>query len=49
MTSAMAAGITEHVWTTPELLSYRVPADFLDKLQRFDHLFPAIKDTCQGS
>jgi IS1 family transposase len=49
MTPAMAAGITEHVWTTPERLSYRVPAAFLDKLQRFDHVFPAIKDTHQGS
>ena len=49
MTPAMAAGITEHVWTTQELLSYRVPAAFLDKLQGFDHLFQSIQDTRQGS
>jgi hypothetical protein len=49
VTPAMAAGITEHVWTTQELLSYRVPAAFLDKLHGFDHLFPPIKDTRQGS
>jgi IS1 family transposase/transposase-like protein len=49
VTPAMAAGITDHVWTTQELLSYRVPAAFLDKLQGFDHLFPPIKDNCQGS
>jgi hypothetical protein len=49
VTPAMAAGITEYVWTTQELLSYRVPASFLDKLPRFDHLFQPIKDTRQGS
>lgn len=32
ITPAMAAGITDHVWTTTELLSYRVPASFLDTL-----------------
>jgi hypothetical protein len=45
----MAAGITDHVWTTQELLSYRIPAAFLDMLQGFDHLFQPIKDTRQGS
>jgi IS1 family transposase len=49
VTPAMAAGITEHVWTTQELLSYRVQASFLDKLQGFDHLFQPIKDIRQGS
>jgi IS1 family transposase len=49
VTPAMAAGITDHVWTTQELLSYRVPAAFLDKLQGFDHLFQPIKDIRQGS
>ena len=49
VTPAMAAGITDHVWTTQELLSYRVPAAFLDKLQGFDHWFQPIKDTHQGS
>jgi IS1 family transposase len=49
VTPAMAARITDHVWTTQELLSYRVPAAFLDKLQGFDQLFQPIKDTRQGS
>jgi len=34
VTPAMAAGITDHVWTMEELLSYRVPPDFQDKLDR---------------
>src|SRR5690606_25876532 len=41
-TPAMAAGITDHVWTAAELLSYRVPAQFLDKLAAFELLFPAL-------
>jgi IS1 family transposase len=49
VTPAMAAGITAHVWTTQERLSYRVPAAFLDKLQGFDHLFQPIEDIRQGS
>ncbi len=28
VTPAMAAGLTDHVWTMEELLSYRVPPDF---------------------
>ena len=32
ITPAMAAGITDHVWTMEELLSYRVPPDFRDQL-----------------
>ncbi len=40
VTPAMAAGITDHVWTTRELLSYRVPVEFLDRLPQLDHLFP---------
>jgi hypothetical protein len=39
VTPAMAAGITDHVWTTPELLSYRVPAHFLDQLSMIKPLF----------
>jgi IS1 family transposase len=34
VTPAMAAGITDHVWTMEELLSYRVPPDFRDELMR---------------
>lgn len=32
ITPAMAAGITDHVWDMEELLSYRVPPDFQNKL-----------------
>jgi hypothetical protein len=49
VTPAMAARITDHVWTTQELLSYRVPAFFLDRLHEFNHLFQPIEDTRQGS
>jgi len=41
---AMAAGITDHVWTTAELLGCRVPAPFLDTLQAIKHLFPDLHD-----
>jgi hypothetical protein len=37
----MAAGMTDHVWTTNELLSYRVSAAFLAQLQESEHLFPS--------
>jgi hypothetical protein len=49
VTPAMAAGLTDHVWTTQELLSYRVPGSFLDRLYEIDHLFRPIEDTHQGS
>jgi len=45
ITPAMAAGLTDHVWSTAELLSYRVPAAFLDSLEAIKHLFPALDDT----
>lgn len=48
-TPAMAAGITDHIWTTTELLSYRVPARFLDQLSQVEHLFPALDVVHQGS
>ena len=44
VTPAMAAGMTDHVWTTAELLSYRVPAPFLDTLDAIKHWFPALDD-----
>ncbi len=34
VTPAMAAGLTDHVWTLEELLSYRVPPDFRDRLDQ---------------
>ena len=40
VTPAMAVGLTDHVWTTRELLGYRVPAAFLDQLSTVEHLFP---------
>jgi IS1 family transposase/transposase-like protein len=40
VTPAMKAGITDHVWTLSELLSFRVPAAFLDSLDDLDELFP---------
>lgn len=49
LTPAMAAGMTDHVWTTEELLSYRVPAAFLDTLHDREHLFPAFDAIHQGS
>jgi hypothetical protein len=42
ITPAMAAGMTDHVWTTAELLGHRVPATFLDKLAALEHLFPNL-------
>jgi len=49
ITPAMAAGMTDHVWTTAELLSYRVPAAFLDRLHELEHLFPSLDEVHQGS
>lgn len=39
VTPAMASGMTDHVWTTAELLSYRAPAQFLDQLPTLKPLF----------
>jgi IS1 family transposase/transposase-like protein len=48
ITPAMAAGMTDHVWTTTELLSYRVPVAFLDRLHEVEHLFPSPEPVHQG-
>ena len=32
-------GLTDHIWTTEELLAYRVPVEFLDQLRTIEHLF----------
>ena len=45
----MAAGITDHVWTTQELLWYRAPDSFLDRLHAFDNVFQPIQATRHGS
>jgi hypothetical protein len=36
------------VWSTPELLSYRVPAHFLDQLSKIKPLFALLEETHQG-
>ena len=41
VTPAMAAGLTDHIWSTSELLSYRVPVDFLNTIAQLKSLFPA--------
>jgi IS1 family transposase len=48
-TPAMAAGLTDHVWTTDELLSYRAPAPFIDQLDQLEHLFPELEAIHQGN
>lgn len=49
MTPAMAAGLTDHVWTTTELLSYRVPGQFIERLSEIERPFPPPAQTHQGS
>ncbi len=41
---AMAAGLTDHIWTTAELLSYRVPAQFADQLLTIKSLFTLLDE-----
>jgi hypothetical protein len=48
-TPAMAAGLTDHVWTTDEWLSYRAPAAFIDQLGQLEHLFPELEALHQGN
>lgn len=48
VTPAMAAKITDHVWSTSELLSYRVPAQFLDQLSKIKPLFSLLEEIHQG-
>lgn len=49
VTPAMAAGLTDHVWTTTELLSYRVPVTFLAQLPEVERLFPSFEPVHQGN
>jgi transposase-like protein/IS1 family transposase len=44
VTPAMAAGMTDHVWTTSELLSYRVPAHFVEQLSKCKPLFTLLEE-----
>ncbi len=48
ITPAMAAGMTDHVWTTTELLSYRVPAQCSDQLSKIKPLFALPDEVHQG-
>ena len=48
VTPAMAADITDHIWTTTELLSFRVPAQFLDQLSKIKPLFALPDEVHQG-
>jgi hypothetical protein len=45
----MAVGMTDHVWTTDELLFYRVSAAFLAQLRESEHLFPSWDAFHHGS
>ena len=49
VTPAMAAGITDHMWTTNELLSFRVPIQFLDRMSEIESLFPLLHQVHQGN
>ncbi len=49
VTPAMAAGLTDHGWTTTELLSYRVPVQFLDGAVELDPLFSLLQQVRQGN
>lgn len=49
LTPAMAAGLTDHIWTMTELLSFRLPVEFVDTLQKLDHLFPSLDLVRQSS
>jgi hypothetical protein len=48
-TPAMAAGLTDPVWTTDEWLSSRVPAPCVDHLEPLAHLFPQPEPIYQGN
>jgi uncharacterized protein YjaG (DUF416 family) len=39
-----AARLTDHVWTTSELLAYRVLVGFLDSLEQIETIFPPLDD-----
>ena len=48
-TPALAAGLTDHRWTTDELLAYRAPAPLIDQLDQLEHLFPELEAIHQGN
>lgn len=48
-TPAMAAGITDHVWTTEELLSYRVSPLYWAQCPSIEQLFPGWPEVHHGN
>ncbi len=46
---AMAAGMTDHVWNITELLSYGVPAVFLDSAHLLEQLFLPLEPIHQSN
>ena len=38
------SGYDDHVWTTAELLGFRMPAPFLNTLEAIKHWFPVLDD-----
>lgn len=48
ITPAMAAGLTDHVWTTEELLSYRVSPLYWVEHPHLEKLFPCGSDVHHG-
>lgn len=42
-------GITDHVWKTSELLSYRIPVQFLDQMPKVKPLFALPDEVNQGN
>ena len=49
MTPAMAAGITDHLWTVRELLSYRVSPLYWQEQPLLEKLFPSWPEIHHGS
>lgn len=48
-TPAMAAGLTDHVWTTEELLSYRVSPLYWEECPNLEKLFPCWPEVHHGN
>ncbi len=48
-TPAMAAGLTDHVWTTEELLSYRVSPLYWEECPILEKLFPGWPEVHHGN
>jgi IS1 family transposase len=48
-TPALAAGLTDQVWTTDEWRSSRVPAPCVDQLDQLEHLLPQPEPIYQGN